>query len=144
MHDVGKIGIPDAILLKPGRLTDEEREVMKTHTTIGYHILNTWERPIMQAAAIIAHEHHERWDGTGYPQGLKGDGIHIAGRITCLADIFDALSSKRVYKEAWPQEKVLDYIQAEKGRIFDPALVDALFANMEEIDRIRDKYQDAH
>jgi response regulator RpfG family c-di-GMP phosphodiesterase len=98
----------------------------------------------MQAAAIIAHEHHERWDGTGYPQGLKGDGIHIAGRITCLADIFDALSSKRVYKEAWPQEKVLDYIQAEKGRIFDPALVDALFANMEEIDRIRDKYQDAH
>jgi response regulator RpfG family c-di-GMP phosphodiesterase len=144
MHDVGKIGIPDAILLKPGRLTDEEREVMKTHTTIGYHILNTSERPIMQAAAIIAHEHHERWDGTGYPQGLKGDGIHIAGRITCLADIFDALSSKRVYKEAWPQEKVLDYIQAEKGRIFDPALVDALFANMEEIDRIRDKYQDAH
>ncbi|MFV0423567.1 DUF3369 domain-containing protein [Oleidesulfovibrio sp.] len=142
MHDVGKIGISDSILLKPGRLTDEEREVMKTHTTIGYHILNTSERPIMQAAAIIAHEHHERWDGQGYPRGLQGEDIHIAGRITCLADIFDALSNKRVYKEAWTQKDVLSYLRENQGTIFDPRLIDVFFDKLDEINRIRERYQE--
>ncbi len=142
MHDVGKIAIPDSILLKPGALNSEERTIMQTHTVIGYQILNTSERLIMQTAATIAHEHHERWDGSGYPRGLKGEQIHIAGRITCLADIYDALMHKRVYKAAWHQDAVLQYIREYKGIIFDPILVDGFFDNFGEIQAIQEAYRD--
>jgi len=126
MHDVGKMAIPDAILLKPGKLTSEEFAVMKTHTDIGYKILSTSKRPLLKMAADIAYTHHERWDGTGYPRGLKGDDIPLSGRLTCIADIFDALVSNRVYKDVWPIEKVFAYIREERGRIFDPHLVDTV------------------
>ncbi|MBF0452862.1 MAG: DUF3369 domain-containing protein [Candidatus Magnetomorum sp.] len=140
MHDVGKIGIPDTILNKPGKLTKEEFEVIKTHTLIGYDILKHSDREIMRAAANIALEHHERWNGKGYPQLLKGEDIHIFGRITGLLDVFDALSYKRVYKEAWPLEKILDLIKAERGEHFDPTLVDLFFTHLDVFLAIKDAY----
>ncbi|MBN1979965.1 MAG: DUF3369 domain-containing protein [Chitinivibrionales bacterium] len=143
MHDVGKVGIPDALLLKPGKLTKEEFEVIKTHTTIGYAIFNTSSRDIIKAAAIIAHEHHERWDGKGYPRGISGDAIHPFGRITALADVFDALSHRREYKEAWEMCQVLEMIQNEQGKHFDPTLVATFFQHIDEIIAINAKYPDA-
>ncbi|GAB1409440.1 response regulator [Desulfovibrionales bacterium] len=143
MHDVGKIGIPDAILLKPGPLTTEEFEIIKTHTTIGYHILKSSERPIMRTAAIIAHEHHEYWNGSGYPRALAGEAIHPFGRITCLVDVFDSLLSRRVYKEAWELERALKYIEQEKGKMFDPAMVDTLFAHIDVFIATRLRFPDA-
>jgi PAS domain S-box-containing protein len=131
MHDIGKIGIPDAILLKPGKLTDEEFEQMKSHAKIGHDILKNSNRPILKAAAIIAHEHHERWDGSGYPRGLEGENIHIFGRITALADVYDALSCERVYKDPWPMEKILELIKKERGSHFDPQLVDLMLDNID-------------
>ncbi|NCD24866.1 MAG: DUF3369 domain-containing protein [Deltaproteobacteria bacterium] len=142
MHDVGKIGIPDSVLLKPGKLTDEEYALVKTHTVIGHSILKNSPRRILRAAATIAHEHHERWDGLGYPRGLAGEDIHIFGRVTALADVFDALSSARVYKRAWPLEDILDYLREHRGRQFDPALVDVFFEGLPEIVAIRDSYPD--
>ncbi|MGL1935175.1 MAG: DUF3369 domain-containing protein [Fibrobacterales bacterium] len=133
MHDIGKVSTPDSILLKPGQLTDDEFEVMKSHSRVGYDILNPSDRGILKTAAIIAHEHHEKWDGTGYPQGLKGEDIHIYGRITAIADVFDALSHKRVYKDAWAIEKILDLIEGERGKHFDPALVTLFFEHKQEI-----------
>lgn len=124
LHDIGKIGIADSILLKAGILDDEERAIMKTHTILGHDILKHSERDVLQAAATIALEHHERWDGLGYPKGLKGDDIHIFGRIVAMADVFDALGTKRVYKEAWPLEKVKEYFIEERGKSFDPYLTD--------------------
>ena len=138
MHDIGKVAIADHILEKPSRLTDEEFEAMKKHSTIGYNILKCTEREILKTASIIAHQHHEKWDGTGYPQGLKGEEIHIYGRITAIADVFDALTYKRVYKEAWPLEKALEYIKNNKGTYFDPKLVDLFFENLDEIIKIND------
>lgn len=129
MHDVGKVGISDVILLKPGKLTTEEFEEMKQHTTKGYNILKKSERKIMKTAAIIAHEHHEKWDGTGYPQGLQGEDISLVGRITALADVFDALSHNRHYKEAWTMEAVLEFIKKESGKHFDSRLVTILLDN---------------
>ncbi len=117
MHDVGKIGIPDAILNKPGKLTKEEFEKIKKHTSIGYQILKNSKRQIIKTAAIVANQHHERWDGKGYPNGLKGENIHIFGRIICLIDVFDAVSNERIYKPAWDIEKTLDYIQQRKREI---------------------------
>jgi response regulator RpfG family c-di-GMP phosphodiesterase len=102
MHDIGKIATPDAVLLKPGRLTPEEWEIMKQHPTVGLQILDGSQRPILKAAAVIAHQHHEKYDGSGYPQGLKGEDIHPYARIVAVADVFDALTHKRCYKEAWP------------------------------------------
>lgn len=126
MHDVGKVAIPDSILRKPGRLTDEERAVMQTHTTIGASLLAGSRSPLVQMAEVIALTHHERWDGKGYPAGLSGEGIPLVGRITAVCDVFDALVSPRVYKNAWPVEDALAEIEKEAGHHFDPELA-ALF-----------------
>lgn len=130
MHDVGKVGIPDAILNKPGRLTTEEYRVMQRHTSIGHAILAKSHRRIMQAAAVIALQHHERWDGTGYPAGLAGEEIHIHGRITALVDVFDALISRRVYRAACPLDEVVGVVRSGRGSHFDPGLVDLFLANL--------------
>lgn len=140
MHDIGKIGIPDAILNKPGKLTKDEFEIMKTHSQIGFDLLNHSERPVLKTAAIIAFQHHEKWDGKGYPQQLSGEDIHIYGRITAIADVFDALGSARVYKEAWPLEKILALFKEQRGFHFDPTLVDLLLNNLPMFLKIRDKY----
>lgn len=142
MHDIGKIGIPDDILKKPGRLTFDEFEVMKQHTSIGYNILKNSEREILKAGAIIALQHHERWDGQGYPRGLKREEIHILGRITRLVDVFDALSNKRVYKDAWPLERILRYFREESGKQFDPTLVDLFIENLDAFIAIKEQYPD--
>ena len=125
LHDVGKIGIPDAVLLKPGRLTHEEFEQIKTHTTIGASILGGREHPLLERAEEIALSHHERWDGGGYPHGLAGEEIPMAGRILAVADVYDALTSDRPYKEAWSPEAAIAEIERQRGRQFDPQVVDA-------------------
>jgi len=142
MHDLGKIAINDSILNKPGPLSVEEFEIMKTHCDLGSEILGGSKRPLLQMAAIIAKEHHENYDGTGYPQGLKGEEINMYSRIVALADVFDALGMKRVYKEPWPREKILECIRAERGKKFDPRLVDLFFQNVDEIDQIRKQFPD--
>lgn len=142
LHDVGKIAIPDNILNKPGKHDPSEWAVMRGHAQIGYEILQYSQNEILQQGAIIAHEHHERWDGQGYPRGLAGEEIHIAGRITALADVFDALASERCYKPAWPMTKVIQYISAEKGQQFDPILVDILLSKIDQFLAIRDAYPD--
>lgn len=144
MHDIGKIGIPDAILNKAGKLTQEEWEIMKTHTQIGYEILKNSKRETLKTAGIVSYTHHEKWDGTGYPLGLKEKEIHIFGRITAIADVFDALSSERVYKKAWSLEKIYEYFNDEKGKYFDPELIDVFFNNLDEFLAIRDKYKDIY
>jgi response regulator RpfG family c-di-GMP phosphodiesterase len=142
MHDVGKVAVPDAILNKPGKLTEEEFEIIKQHSTHGYAMLNHSNRNIIKAAAIIAHQHHEKYNGLGYPNGLVGQDIHIYGRITAVADVFDALGSDRVYKKAWPLEDILAFFRKEQGQHFDPMLVDVFFDNLQEILKIRDQYSD--
>jgi len=142
MHDIGKIGIPDAILNKPGKLTGDEFEIMKRHALLGYEILNASERGMLKAAAVLAYQHHEKWDGSGYPKGLKGEDIHIYGRITAVADVFDALGSDRCYKKAWELEDILNLFIDEKGRHFDPKIVDLLLENIDDVITIRDKYKD--
>lgn len=122
MHDVGKIGIPDAILLKPGKLDSHEWEIMKTHTTLGAEILQDAENDFLSLAGVIALSHHEKWDGSGYPNGLAGSDIPEAGRIVAVADVFDALISPRPYKDAWPEEKAIAYIQDNSGVHFDPVV----------------------
>jgi response regulator RpfG family c-di-GMP phosphodiesterase len=131
MHDIGKIATPDAVLLKPGRLTPEEWEVMKQHPTVGLQILDGSQRPILKAAAVIAHQHHEKWDGSGYPQGLKAEQIHPYARIVAVADVFDALTHARCYKEAWPVEQVRDYLREVAGHHLDPHYVDILIKNID-------------
>ena len=142
MHDIGKVGITDNILNKPGKLTQEEWKVMKTHANIGYELFRDSDKPLLQTAAIIAHEHHEKYDGSGYPRGLSGENIHIYGRITALADVFDALGSDRCYKKAWEDEKIFELIRNEQGKHFDPRLVDIFFEHLDEFVKIRDYYQD--
>jgi response regulator RpfG family c-di-GMP phosphodiesterase len=142
LHDVGKIAIPDSILHKPGKHDADEWTVMKTHAQIGADILSKSDRRILRLGAIIAGQHHERWDGSGYPHGLKGEEIHIAGRITALADVFDALGSDRCYKNAWSLEEILALIQEESGKHFDPALVQILMDNLDDITDIRDNHPD--
>lgn len=142
IHDIGKIAIPDNILLKPGKLTPEEFNIIKTHTTIGYNLLRNSKREILKAAAIVAHEHHERFDGKGYPRGLEGEEIHIYGRIAAIADVFDALGSPRVYKKAWIINDILKYFREEQGKHFDPQLVDILFDNLDRFLEIKEKYSD--
>lgn len=142
MHDLGKIGIPDAILNKPGRHTPEEFDIMKTHATLGYDMLKRSKRRILQAGALIARDHHEKWDGEGYPDGRSGDDIHLYGRIVAVADVFDALGSNRCYKQAWPMDKILALFAEQRGRQFDPRLVDGLMVNLDKIVAIRDAYAD--
>ena len=124
MHDIGKIAIPDSILLKPGRLTDEERTEMQSHTTLGFEMLNHSDRELLKTAALVAVQHHEKWDGTGYPKGLKGKEIHIYGRLLAIADVFDALICKRVYKDPWPVDKIINMFIESRGKDFDPDVVD--------------------
>lgn len=142
MHDIGKVGIPDEILNKPGKLDENEWEIMKTHAEIGYEILKNSTRPILKAAAVVSYTHHEKWDGSGYPQGLKGEDIHIYGRITAIADVFDALGSDRVYKKAWPLAKILDFFKEQSGKHFDPTLLKMFFDNLDDFLKVRDKYKD--
>ena len=142
MHDIGKVGIPDTILNKPGRHTAQEFGIMKTHAQLGFDMLKNSDRPIIKAAAIVAGQHHEKFNGTGYPNGLKGEEIHIYGRITALADVFDALGSKRIYKDAWELDKILELFKEEKGEHFDPKLIDLFFDNLDKFLVIRDKYSD--
>jgi PAS domain S-box-containing protein len=141
LHDIGKVGISDSILLAPRKLTDEEFAVMKTHTTIGYNILK--DRPTLEMAAEIAHSHQEKFDGSGYPQGLAGEAIPLSARILAVADVYDALRSRRPYKEPWPHEKALAELQNGRGRHFDPEVVEAFLAVETEMRRIADSMPDA-
>lgn len=136
MHDIGKMAMPDSILEKPGILTDQEFKTMQNHPQIGYDMLKNSKRDILKAAAIIAHQHHEKFDGTGYPRGTKGKEIHIFGRICAVADVFDALASKRAYKEAWSDEHILEEFKSLRGKHFDPELVDILIDHYDEFSAI--------
>lgn len=140
LHDVGKISVPDAILNKPGKLDAEEWRVVQEHAVAGYELLKGSNCPIIDASAEISLAHHEKWDGSGYPNGRSGEDIPIFGRITAVADVFDALGSDRSYKTAWPLEKILNLFREERGRHFDPNLVDLLLGNLEKVVAIRDAY----
>ena len=142
MHDIGKVGIPDSILNKPGRLTIIERDIMNVHAKLGFDMLKVSKRPLLKLAATIAHEHHEKWDGTGYPNGLCGEDISIYGRITAVADVFDALGSHRCYKEAWGDEKIFNLFKEERGKHFDPMLIDIFFNNLDQFLKVRDTFKD--
>ncbi len=133
MHDIGKVAIPDHILLKPAKLTEEEFEIMKTHTTIGGEILENADTELLKVARVIALYHHEKFDGTGYPEGLKGENIPTEARIVAVADVFDALVSKRPYKAPWPPDEALKYIVSQKGKHFDPEVVKAFVDSYEKI-----------
>jgi putative two-component system response regulator len=164
LHDIGKIGIPDAVLHKPGKLDDDERaiinkhtaigkqiiqpltphewNILKSHTRLGSNLLHVSSSPLLMLAARIAQTHHERFDGTGYPLGLKGEDIPIEGRMTAVADVFDALSTKRPYKEAFPREKCFEIMSQGRGTHFDPKVLDAFFARSEEVVKIQMDYMD--
>ncbi|WP_417466016.1 DUF3369 domain-containing protein [Kordiimonas sp.] len=142
LHDIGKVGIPDAVLNKPGRHTEDETEIMRSHARLGFEILQGSDRELLRVAADLARDHHEKWDGSGYPRALKGEEISLAGRITAIADVFDALLSERCYKPAWPEDDVLALIEEERGKHFQPELVDALMAHLPEIRQLYDKYRD--
>lgn len=143
LHDVGKIGIPDRILLKPGKLDDTEMQIMKLHTTIGGRILSEGERfHSLEAGRIVALQHHEKWDGSGYPAGLQGEAIHIFARIVMITDIFDALASDRPYKKAFPIEKILTIMEEGSGIFFDPRLLQLFLDNLQQFIAIRDRLKD--
>ena len=142
MHDIGKVAIPDAVLNKPGRFDEEERKIMDTHAALGYEMLKHSNRALLKTAAIVAYEHHEKWDGSGYPRGLSGENIHIYGRITALADVFDALGSDRVYKKAWDDERIFNLFKEERAKHFDPKLVDIFFEHLDEFLKIRETFKD--
>lgn len=144
MHDIGKVAIPDSILKKPGKLTDEEFDTMKTHTSIGFNLLKGSKRRILKAAAIVSGQHHEKWNGRGYPNGYAGEEIHIYGRITAIADVFDALGSDRCYKKAWDLDRIINLFQDERGQHFEPKLVDVFVENLSDILKIRDSYTDIY
>lgn len=142
MHDVGKVGIADAILLKPGKLTEAEFTIMKQHTSIGYALLKVGGSPLLKVAAEIANTHHEKFDGTGYPQGLAGTAIPLFGRIVAVADVFDALTSERPYKKAWSVEKASELLREGAGKHFDPICVDAFFSDFDEVMSIKNTFVD--
>jgi len=142
MHDIGKVGIPDAVLNAPRKLDLDEWKIMQTHAQLGFEMLKTSKKPILQAAAIVAHEHHEKWNGSGYPNAKAGNEIHIYGRITAIADVFDALGSERVYKKAWELERILELFKEESGKHFDPALIKLFLDNLDKFLLIRDKFKD--
>lgn len=139
LHDAGKIGIPDEILNAPRKLTDKEFNIIKMHPEIGYNLFKDSSLELLKVSSAISREHHEKWDGSGYPRGLKGEDISICGRITALADVFDALSINRVYKKAWSLEKIEELLAAERGKHFDPALVDLYFENRDKFLEIMKK-----
>lgn len=142
MHDIGKIGIPDSIMLKPGKLTEAEFKIMKKHPEIGAEIIGECDSALLRIAKSVALTHHEKWDGSGYPNGLAGEDIPIEGRICALADVFDALTSKRPYKEAWSIENTIEYITEQKGKHFDPRVVELLIENLPKILEIKERWQD--
>ncbi|MGM0554256.1 MAG: HD-GYP domain-containing protein [Pseudomonadota bacterium] len=142
MHDIGKIGIPDAILLKPGRFEPHEWEIMKTHAAIGASLLEGDDSDLLRMAREIALSHHEKWDGSGYPHGLAGEAIPQPGRIAALPDVFDALTSERPYKDAWTVEAAVDMIRVNRGKHFDPMLVDAFLGVLPEVEEIRQRFAD--
>jgi putative two-component system response regulator len=142
MHDIGKVAIPDAILNKPGRFEEDERIIMNTHAQVGFEMLKHSNRKLLKAASIVAYEHHEKWNGKGYPRGLKGEEIHIYGRITALADVFDALGSDRCYKKAWDDEKIFNFFKEEKAQHFDPKLIDIFFENLDKFLKVREDLKD--
>ncbi|WP_105170158.1 HD domain-containing phosphohydrolase [Pseudoalteromonas sp. T1lg23B] len=142
MHDIGKIGIPDSVLLKPGKLDAHEWEVMKTHAQIGGHLLDNDDSELMIMARNIALTHHEKWDGTGYPNGLKQQDIPIEGRIAAVADVFDALTSQRPYKKAWSIDEAIHYIKTHSGHHFDPMVVDVFIAHIDDVMIIKNQFQD--
>jgi len=143
MHDIGKIGIPDNILLKPGKLNHEEFSIMKTHSSIGYHILKSSNSKYISLGAEIALSHHERYDGSGYPNGTKDKAIPLEARIVALADVYDALTSERPYKKAWSNHEALEYIYSNKGSHFDPACVEAFMMQFSKVSLIQQQLQDA-
>ncbi len=143
MHDIGKIGTPDAILLKKGALNAEEWAVMRNHSQVGADILGEHSSPLLAMAYNIAMTHHKKWDGSGYPKGLKGEEIPIEGRIVALADVFEALTSERPYKSAWTMEATVEFLQRESGSHFDPELVDIFMANLPEIVEIKQRWSEA-
>lgn len=142
MHDVGKIGIPDAILQKPGKLDAEEWKIMKRHAEIGARIIGEDGSDLMAMAREVALCHHEKWDGSGYPKGLAGEQIPLAARIVAIADVFDALTSERPYKKAWPVEEATQLIREQAGKHFDPALVEAFLIALPEILQVRQRWQE--
>lgn len=142
MHDIGKIGTPDHVLLKPGKFTHDEFSVIARHAEIGYRILSGSDAELLKVAAAIAYTHHERFDGTGYPRGLKGEAIPIEGRIASIADAFDALTTKRVYKPAFELSHAIELMVKHRGQHFDPELLDIFVASMDDVSRIHDRYAD--
>ena len=140
MHDVGKIGIPDAILQKPGKLDSQEWDVMRQHPEIGAQIIGDHDASLLRMARRIALSHHEKWDGSGYPGGLAGEAIPVEGRIVAIADVFDALTSVRPYKQAWPVDKAVDLIRSERGKHFDPQLVDCFLDSLDAIIEIKERW----
>lgn len=142
MHDIGKIGIPDSIMLKPGKLTEEEFAMMKTHPEIGADIIGDADSELLRLAKSVSLTHHEKWDGSGYPQGLEGETIPLEGRIVAVADVFDALTSKRPYKDAWSVEETMTFMRSQRGRHFEPVLVDLLEENLPAILEIKERWQD--
>ncbi|HEY2346115.1 MAG TPA: two-component system response regulator [Xanthomonadaceae bacterium] len=140
MHDIGKIGIPDSILTKPGKLTAEEWAVMQTHPTIGGEIIGDHDDRMLTMARVVALSHHEKWDGSGYPEGLAGEDIPLEGRIVAVADVFDALATKRPYKHAWTIEETVGYIRAESGKHFDPAIVALLEPCLPEMLAVKERW----
>ncbi len=142
MHDIGKVGTPDHILLKPGRLTADEFTIMKQHASIGYEILRDSESPLLQCAAKLALTHHEKFDGSGYPNGLAGEAIPLHGRIIAVADVFDALTSARPYKKAWPHSQAVEFLQTNSGSHFDPDCVKAFLSDWNRVAAISERYQE--
>ena len=142
MHDVGKIGIPDSILLKPGRLDPQEWEIMQKHAQFGCEIIGDSDEPLLNMAREIALYHHEKWDGSGYPQGIKGEAIPLSARIVAITDVFDALTSERPYKKAWSEERAIALIESEAGKHFDPTLVPLFLECLEEIREIQTRFGD--
>ncbi|KZY40811.1 two-component system response regulator, partial [Pseudoalteromonas shioyasakiensis] len=142
MHDIGKIGIPDHILLKPGRLNEAEWEVMKRHAEYGAEIIGEHQSDILKMAKEVAISHHEKWDGTGYPYGLSGENIPLSARIVAIADVFDALTSERPYKKAWPEEEAIKLLRSESGKHFDPNLIEPFISVLPQIRDIQNSYKD--